>query len=77
MALGDLPEAVNSITKVIELDPKNEDANILHALILSKSGNNTAAITSLSQAISQNFSIRENPMFMLIKAEVEYNSGDY
>lgn len=47
MALGDLPEAVNSITKVIELDPKNEDANILHALILSKSGNNTAALNSL------------------------------
>ena len=73
MALGDFNEAMTSINKVIELDPKNEDANILHALILSKNGNNTAALNSLQQAISHNFTIRENPMFMLIKAEVCFN----
>ena len=47
MALGDFHEAVASINKVLDLDPKNEDANILHALILSKSGNFSAALNGL------------------------------
>jgi len=47
MALGDFNEAVASINKVLDLDPKNEDANILHALILSKSGNFSGALNGL------------------------------
>lgn len=47
MALGDFNEAVGSINKVLELDPKNDDANILHALILSKSGNFAGALNGL------------------------------
>lgn len=36
MALGDSSEALKTINKVLELDPKNEDAYILHALISIK-----------------------------------------
>lgn len=47
MALGDFGDAVNSINKVLELDPKNEDAYILHSLLLTKNGNFSAANNSL------------------------------
>jgi tetratricopeptide repeat protein 21B len=43
MALGESAEALKSINKVLEFDPKNEDAYILGALISSKSGNYSAA----------------------------------
>ena len=55
MALGDFNEAVGSINKVYELDPKNDDDNILHALILSKIENFTGALNRLQYAISYNF----------------------
>ena len=47
MALGEFSEAVASINKVIELDQTNEDAYILHALLLSKSENYKGALNSL------------------------------
>jgi tetratricopeptide repeat protein 21B len=72
MAVGDFSEALNSINRVLELDQKNEDAYILHALLLMKNGNYATALNSLGQAISNNFVIRENPMFMLVKGEVVF-----
>jgi hypothetical protein len=43
MALGNFTEAVNSVNKVLELDTKNEDASIIHALIFMKNENYQAA----------------------------------
>ena len=55
----------------------NQDAYILHALISVKTGSYASALNSLNQAISNNFMIRENPLFMLIKADVEYRMEDF
>ena len=66
MSMGNLADAASSIQKVLEFDSKNEDAYILHALILTKQQNYFAAINSLQQAIANNFMIRENPQFMLV-----------
>lgn len=41
------------------------------ALINSEAGNMKAADGFLKQAFAQDFSIRENPVFMLMKSEVE------
>jgi hypothetical protein len=41
------------------------------ALINSEAGNMKAADNYLKQALAQDFSIRENPSFMLMKSEVE------
>jgi tetratricopeptide repeat protein 21B len=36
-----------------------------------------SALISLQEAISHNFKIRENPLFMLIKGEIEYEKKDF
>ena len=41
------------------------------ALISSEAGNMKAADNYLKQAFAQDFSIRENSVFMLMKSEVE------
>jgi len=46
-------------------------------MIASSQKNFSLAQTNLSQAISNNFMIRENPLFMLIKGEVEYAQQNY
>ena len=46
--------------------------------MISIKGNSFAsASSSLNQAISNNFMIRENPLFMLLKGEVEYRTSKY
>jgi tetratricopeptide repeat protein 21B len=59
------------------MDPRNEEASILQALIKSKKKEFDAALNALQEAISINFKIRENPLFMLIKGGIEYEMEDY
>lgn len=77
LALGDQQEGLKAINKVLECDPKNEDAYILHALVSVRLKQLSQSLNSLNQAISNNFTIRENPLFMLVKGEVEYRTEDY
>jgi hypothetical protein len=53
------------------------EAHILAALINCEAGNMKAAELSLQQAFSQDFKIRENPVFMLMKSEVEIKQEDW
>jgi tetratricopeptide repeat protein 21B len=46
-------------------------------LINCESGNIKAAENNLQQAFAQDFKIRENPVFMLMKSEVEIKSHDW
>jgi hypothetical protein len=55
----------------LKKDESCVEAHILAALISSENGNMKAADNYLKQAFSQDFSIRENPVFMLMKSEVE------
>ena len=50
---------------------------MLAALINCESGNVKAAENNLQQAFAQDFKIRENPVFMLMKSEVEIKSQDW
>lgn len=51
------------------------EAHVLAALINCESGNTKAAENALQQAFAQDFKIRENPVFMLMRSEVEMKSG--
>lgn len=53
------------------------EAHILSALINSECGNFKASDLNLQQAFAQDFSIRENPVFMLMRSEVEIKSKDF
>ena len=53
------------------------EAHILAALINSESGNMKAAENNLQQAFAQDFRIRENPVFMLMRSEVEIKQQDW
>lgn len=47
------------------------------ALINCEAGNTKAADNALQQAFAQDFKIRENPVFMLMRSEVEMKAGDW
>jgi hypothetical protein len=47
------------------------EAHIFAALINSENGNMKAAEINLKEAFAQDFSIRENPVFMLMRSDVE------
>lgn len=53
------------------------EAHVLAALINCEAGNMKAAENSLQQAFAQDFKIRENPVFMLMRSDVEIKSGDW
>ena len=53
------------------------EAHILSAIINSDVGNSKAADLSLQQAFAQDFSIRENPVFMLMRSDVEIKTGEF
>ena len=50
------------------------EAHILAAVINSECGNTKASNINLQQAFAQDFSIRENQVFMLMRSEVEIKS---
>lgn len=77
LAVGDTLAALKSVNKVVEMNPQNEEAYIVHAIISIKSGNPGVGQTVLSQAIANNFQIRENPLFLLFKGQLEYEARDY
>ena len=67
----DSPAALKDLSECLEKDPTMVEAHILSAIINSELGNSKAADVSLQQAFAQDFSIRENPVFMLMRSDVE------
>jgi len=53
------------------------EAHVLAALINSENGNMKAADNNLQQAFAQDFSIRDNPVFMMMKSEVEIKQENW
>jgi hypothetical protein len=53
------------------------EAHIFAALINSENGNMKAAEINLKEAFAQDFSIRENPVFMLMRSDVEIKGQDW
>mmetsp|Transcript_13183 Transcript_13183/g.20528 ORF Transcript_13183/g.20528 Transcript_13183/m.20528 type:complete len:174 (+) Transcript_13183:1597-2118(+) len=53
------------------------EAHILAAIINSECGNMKSADLNLQQAFAQDFQIRENPVFMLMRSDVEIRGEDW
>ena len=68
---NDSAAALKDLGECLEKDPTMVEAHILSAIINSEVGNSKAADVSLQQAFAQDFSIRENPVFMLMRSDVE------
>lgn len=62
---------------MLQKDSSCVEAHIMAALINSEAGNMKAADNFLKQAFAQDFSIRENPVFMLMKSEVEVRQKNW
>ena len=50
---------------------------ILNALIMIQQGNQSTALSNLQQSIANNFLIRENVLFLLIKGNLELQLKEY
>jgi predicted Zn-dependent protease len=74
---NDINSALRELYNCLQKDPTLIEAHVLTALINCESGNVKAAENSLQQAFAQDFKIRENPVFMLMKSEVEMRQNDW
>ena len=68
---NDVNVALKTLHEILKTDPNLVEAHVLTSIINMESGDINAANNSLQQAFSQDFSIRENPVFLLIRAQVE------
>jgi len=76
LIVGNFNEALKSLQDSLDIDPKNEEAHILSAIILYSHGNLEAAYSSVKEALANNFDIDKNPFFMLFKGQIEFEKGD-
>jgi len=74
---NDTPGALREINDCLSKDQTVVEAHVLAAVINSEAGNMRAADNFLKQAFAQDFSIRDNPVFMLMKSEVEIKQKDW
>lgn len=74
---NDTPAALREINDCLSKDPTVVEAHVLAAVINSEAGNMRAADNFLKQAFAQDFSIRDNPVFMLMKSDVEMKQKDW
>ena len=74
--MGDMNGAIQSLKKSLEMDPKNEEAHILQAIIVYSNGNIESAYSSIKEALANNFDIDRNPFFMMIKGQIEFEMGN-
>lgn len=76
LIIGDMNNALQTLQQALEIDPKNEEAHILNAIILYSNGNMESAYSSIKEALANNFDMDKNPFFMLIKGQIEFESGN-
>lgn len=74
---NDTNAALRELYSCLQKDPTLVEAHVLAALINCESGNIKAAENALQQAFAQDFKIRENPVFMLMRSEVEMKAGNW
>jgi tetratricopeptide repeat protein 21B len=76
LGAGEVGAALKHIERVIEINNKHMEASILYALISFQVGNTQQAFNCLEEAVANNFQVRENPLFMLVKGEIELKNGN-
>jgi len=73
---NELDAALRSCTTCTKADPAFAAASLLHAQILLRQERFQQAHAVLEQALAQNFSVRESPLFHLVKAKVLQTQGE-
>lgn len=76
LIVGNTTAAMSNLQKTIQLDPKNEDAYILNAIVVYSNGNTQDAYASIREALANNFEMDKNPFFMMIKGRLEIELKD-
>lgn len=76
LIVGNVNAAIQMLQKAIVLDPKNEEAYILNAIVVYANGNAQAAYGSIKEALANNFDMDKNPFFMMLKGRLEIEMGD-
>ena len=74
---NDISASLKVLHECITNDPERVEAHVMSAVINIEDGNISAARSALQQALSLDFKIRENPVFMMIKAQIEAKDGQY
>ena len=74
---NDSGSAQKYLSICLMMDPSCVDALLLSALISVAAGQFAAASNAIEQALARNFLIRDNPMFMLIKGQVELKNRQF
>lgn len=69
--------ALKALHECLKTDPNLVEAHILAAVINMESGDIQAANNALQQAFSQDFTIRTNPVFLLIRAQVDMKMNNF
>ena len=71
LIVGNANAAILMLQKALSLDPKNEEAYILNAIVVYSNGNPEAAYNSVKEALANNFDMDKNPFFMMLKGQLE------
>eukprot|EP00442_Polarella_glacialis_P051442 CAMPEP_0115123512 /NCGR_PEP_ID=MMETSP0227-20121206/47587_1 /TAXON_ID=89957 /ORGANISM="Polarella glacialis, Strain CCMP 1383" /LENGTH=1331 /DNA_ID=CAMNT_0002525899 /DNA_START=18 /DNA_END=4010 /DNA_ORIENTATION=- len=76
VALDEVDVATRILHQCLRLDPTCSDTHLLLARIYHGKDQPNAALQYLEQGLSHDFSVRNHPLYHLVKAQVLYSSGE-
>eukprot|EP00443_Scrippsiella_acuminata_P048484 CAMPEP_0115266888 /NCGR_PEP_ID=MMETSP0270-20121206/51703_1 /TAXON_ID=71861 /ORGANISM="Scrippsiella trochoidea, Strain CCMP3099" /LENGTH=1292 /DNA_ID=CAMNT_0002683005 /DNA_START=234 /DNA_END=4112 /DNA_ORIENTATION=- len=77
VALDEVDVATRILHQCLRLDPSNSDTYLLLARIYHGKDQPNAALQYLEQGLSHDFSVRNHPLYHLVKAQVLSSAGEY
>lgn len=76
VALNEVDVATRILHQCLRLDPSSADTHLLLARIYHQKDQQSAALQYLEQGLSHDFSVRNHPLYYLVKAEVLSSAGE-
>jgi len=76
IALGEVDEATRRLHQCLRLDATNSDAYLLLARVYYSKDQSPTALQYLEQGLSHDFSVRNHPLYALVKAQVLVSSAE-
>lgn len=76
IALDEVDEATRRLHQCLRLDPSNADTYLLLARVYYGKDQPNAALQYLEQGLSHDFSVRNHPLYALVKAQVLASSAE-
>eukprot|EP00933_Yihiella_yeosuensis_P014694 TRINITY_DN13064_c0_g5_i1.p1 TRINITY_DN13064_c0_g5~~TRINITY_DN13064_c0_g5_i1.p1 ORF type:complete len:1194 (-),score=308.92 TRINITY_DN13064_c0_g5_i1:80-3229(-) len=76
IALDEVDVATRILHQCLRLDPSCSDTHLLLARIYHGKDQPNAALQYLEQGLSHDFSVRNHPLYHLVKAQVLFSSGE-